>query len=67
MKRIAARDPAAMRQMGLKHYNHEEDYESACEYWTQAAELGDIDAHNQSIAYFDSKGEGVMMDDTKWR
>ena len=46
MKRIKANDPVALRQMGVKLY-HEGDYDAAFEYWTKAAELGDVDAHNQ--------------------
>jgi len=60
MKRIAAKDPDAMRQMGLKHYNHEEDYESAFEYWTQAAELWAISMHI-IIVYFVLKGRGGVI------
>ena len=41
MKRVKANDPAAMCQMGHK-CNNEGDYDKAVEYWTKAAELGDV-------------------------
>ncbi len=43
MKRIKKNDPAAMTQMGKKHKG-EGDFGKAVEYWTKAAELGDVDA-----------------------
>ena len=59
-KRIKKNDPAAMREMGKKRYD-EGNYESAIEYWTKAAELGDAGAHyNLSIMY--RKGQGVEKD-----
>ena len=63
MKRIKKNDPAAMREMGKKH-SGEGDYESAIEYWTKAAELGDASAHHLlSIMYY--KGQGVEKDKKK--
>jgi tetratricopeptide (TPR) repeat protein len=45
MKRIKKHDdPVAMTQMGKKH-SAEGDYEKSLEYYTKAAELGDVDAH----------------------
>mmetsp|Transcript_11236 Transcript_11236/g.22424 ORF Transcript_11236/g.22424 Transcript_11236/m.22424 type:complete len:302 (-) Transcript_11236:152-1057(-) len=61
MKRAAANDLVAMRQIGLKHYG-EDDYVRAFEYWSKAAQLGDIDAHYElSLLY--TQGQGVEKDD----
>ncbi len=63
MKRVAANDPVALRQMGTKHFIRKE-YDVAFEYLTKAAELGDVDAHfNLSVMY--KNGEGVEKDDKK--
>ena len=60
MKRVKVNDPAAMFKMGVK-CRKEGDYEGAFEYYTKAAELGDIEAHfNLSIMY--QKGGGVEKD-----
>ena len=62
MKRIKANDPAALCQMGTKRY-HEGDYDSALEYWTKAAELGDnVEAHYQLSTVY-AAGEGVEKDE----
>jgi hypothetical protein len=51
MKRIKANDPAAMFQMGRKRYI-EGDYETALDFFTKAAELGNAGAHhNLSVMY----------------
>jgi TPR repeat protein len=63
MKRIKANDPAAMREMGADRYN-EGNCDSAFEYWTKAAELGDADAHYQ-LGVMYGKGEGVEKDKEK--
>ena len=57
MKRIKANDPAALKEMGAERYD-EGDHDTAFEYWTRAAELGNADAHYQlgRMHYF---GEGV--------
>ena len=56
MKRVEANDPVAMRCMGTERY-HEGDYKAAYEYWTKAADLGDVKAHYQlSTSYRDGKG-----------
>ncbi len=60
MKRIKANDPAAMCYMGTKRY-HEGDHDKAFEYWTKAAELGDVEAHYQLSTIY-CKGEGVEKD-----
>jgi TPR repeat protein len=43
--------------MGKKQYN-EGDYKGAIKYWTKAAELGDMEAHNNLSCMY-GKGEGV--------
>ncbi len=60
MKRAKANDPVALCEMGKKRH-HEGDFEGAFEYYTKAAKLGNIDAHNNlSNTYL--KGEGVEKD-----
>lgn len=44
MKRIEAKDTIALRQEGTEQ-NNKGDYIKAIEYWTQAAKLGDAEAH----------------------
>jgi TPR repeat protein len=63
MKRVKANDPAAMSQVGAERYN-KRDHDSAIEYWTKAAELGDVEAHYQ-LGYMYWKGEGVAKDEEK--
>ena len=64
LKRIKENnDPVAMCQMGIRRYE-EGDHETALEYLTKAAELGDADAHyNLSVMYAD--GGGVEKDAEK--
>jgi len=63
MKRIKANDPAAIREMGARRLR-EGDYDTAFEYYTKAAELGDAAAHYQlGIMYYN--GEGVEKDEEK--
>eukprot|EP00984_Skeletonema_dohrnii_P016386 scaffold7271_cov72-Skeletonema_dohrnii-CCMP3373.AAC.1 len=51
MKRAAANDPVAIHKMAWKHLSNG-DYVGAFEYWTKAAELGDVEAHHElSIMY----------------
>ena len=60
MKRVKENDPAALREMGTRRIR-EGDFDTAFEYWTKAAKLGDANAHyNLSIMYM--KGEGVEED-----
>lgn len=55
MKRIEVNDPVAIRQMGAR-YCSEGDYKSAFQYYTKAAELGDVGAHYElSLMYRDGK------------
>ena len=60
MKRIKKNDPVAMTQIGKKHHD-EGDYRKALEYWTNAAELGDVAAHC-SLGDSYRTGEGVEKD-----
>jgi len=65
MKRIEANDPVAMNREGLNQYD-KGDYSKAFEYFTKAAELGDVEAHYQlSLLYND--GHGVEKDRGKER
>jgi TPR repeat protein len=60
MKRIKANDPAAITYMGEK-CREEGKYNVAFEYWTKAAELGDIGArYNLGVMY--EKGISVEKD-----
>ena len=63
MKRIEANDTAAMTQMGGK-FRDEGDYASAFEYYTKAAELGDLDAHYY-LGNMYRDGKGVEKDEEK--
>jgi TPR repeat protein len=55
-KRIKANDPVALKEKGNK-CSQEQDYDGAYEYWTKAAQLGDIEAHyNLSSLYLEGKG-----------
>ena len=63
MKRAAVNDPDALTQMGCMCCD-EGDYDSAFEYWTKAAKLGDAMAHyNISVMY--RTGDGVEEDEKK--
>ena len=56
MQRIEANDPDAMCEMGTERCRGG-DYNSAFEYYSRAAALGDVLAHYQlSILYHDGKG-----------
>jgi tetratricopeptide (TPR) repeat protein len=59
MERAKANDPAAI--CGLGKICHEEgDYEGAVQYYTKAAELGDIIAHfNLSLMYYKLVGTHI--------
>ena len=60
MERIKKNDPAAMTQMGARH-KMEGNYGKALEYWTKAAELGDVDARCRlGLLYYN--GIGVEKD-----
>src|SRR6056300_904288 len=52
MERVKANDPIAISKMGDK-CDQEGDSEGAVQYWTKAAELGDMNAHyNLSLMYY---------------
>jgi TPR repeat protein len=60
MKRIKANDPAALGQIGRRRIR-EGDNDSAFVYLTKAAELGDLDAHN-NLGVMYREGWGVEKD-----
>ncbi len=60
MERIKKNDLNAMIHMGKRHY-HKGDYGKALEYWTKAAELGDLEAHG-CLGTLYLKGDGVEKD-----
>jgi len=63
MKRVAANDPIALHEVGKIHYE-EGNYESSFEYFTKAAELGNVDAHyDLSVLY--REGKGVEKDEKR--
>ena len=63
MKRIEANDPAAFCYAGTQCIVND-DYDGAFEYWTKAAELGDIEAHYKlGLLYHDE--EGIYKDEGK--
>ena len=60
MKRAKVNDPKALFKLGVK-CDREGDFEGAIEYFTNAAALGEADAHyNLSVMY--RKGQGVEVD-----
>ena len=65
MKRIEVNCPVAIRNEGLECY-HDGKYEEAFEYYSKAAELGDIEAHYH-LATLYGYGEGVEKDEKKQR
>jgi len=63
LERAEANVPAALREMGSKRHR-EGDYDSALEYLTKAAELGELNAyHLLGRMYY--QGEGVEKDEEK--
>ena len=64
LKRAEANDPVALKEAGSKRFE-EGDNKGALEYWTKAAELGDLEAHYQlSCSY--KIGAGVEKDEGKY-
>eukprot|EP00984_Skeletonema_dohrnii_P023553 scaffold12646_cov146-Skeletonema_dohrnii-CCMP3373.AAC.1 len=63
MKRVEKNDPVALRHVAKKHCK-EKDYERAIEYWTKAADLGDVEAHFD-LAFMYWKGKGVEKDEKR--
>jgi hypothetical protein len=64
MKRVKANDPVALRHMGGKCFHVGDDEGAALEYWTKAADLGDLGAH-YDLGVMYKKGEGVEEDEEK--
>ncbi len=64
MKRIEANDPVAMVDMGL-YLNEEGDYDTAFEYLTKAAELGDMKAYYDLGVAYEWGSCGVEKDEGK--
>ncbi len=63
MERVKKNDPVAMTYIGERN-KQKGDYGKALEYWTKAAELGDVKAHCcLGILYY--KGVGVEKDEEK--
>ena len=62
MKRIEMNDPVAMYQLGIRQFS-EENYSTAFEYFSKAAELGDVDAHYQLVFMY-HYGHGILEKDT---
>jgi tetratricopeptide (TPR) repeat protein len=62
-ERVKRNDPVAMTAMGKKHYI-EGDYGKTLEYYTKAAELGDVAAHCLLGDLYLS-GDGVEKDEKK--
>jgi len=52
-----------MTRIGKKSYN-EGDYSTAFEYFTKAAELGDVEAH-YNLSFMYQRGKGVEKDEKK--
>jgi len=60
MKRAEKNDPVAMVEIGKKHCQKGE-YQIAFDYFTKAAELGDLDAHCLLASLY-GEGKGVEKD-----
>ncbi len=63
MKRVDVNDSAAINQVGIER-RREGDYDTALEYLTKAAALGDVEAHND-LGFMYSNGQGVEKDEKK--
>eukprot|EP00577_Skeletonema_sp_RCC1716_P020069 CAMPEP_0113420138 /NCGR_PEP_ID=MMETSP0013_2-20120614/27172_1 /TAXON_ID=2843 ORGANISM="Skeletonema costatum, Strain 1716" /NCGR_SAMPLE_ID=MMETSP0013_2 /ASSEMBLY_ACC=CAM_ASM_000158 /LENGTH=316 /DNA_ID=CAMNT_0000307605 /DNA_START=18 /DNA_END=968 /DNA_ORIENTATION=- /assembly_acc=CAM_ASM_000158 len=60
-KRVAVKDPVALRELGGEHYG-KGDYSGAVPYLTEAAAFGDMYAH-YSLSIMYGEGKGVEKDD----
>jgi tetratricopeptide (TPR) repeat protein len=60
MKRVAANDPVALRELGKESFQSG-DYDKAFKYCTKAAKLGDVDAHYH-LSFMYRNGQGVEKD-----
>eukprot|EP00985_Skeletonema_marinoi_P012785 scaffold6259_cov75-Skeletonema_marinoi.AAC.13 len=65
MKRIEANDSVAMRREGIEQYE-KGDYQSAFQYYTTAALLGEIDAHFRLGFMYHNGQQGVEKDGGKF-
>jgi len=63
MKRAKANDPVALYYVGKKLYD-EGNYEGAIEYYTKAAQLGNMSAHH-NLSYMYHTGDCVEKDEKK--
>jgi TPR repeat protein len=63
MERVKANDPVGLFQVGTRCHR-EGDFEGAVEYYTKAAELGEIDAQYKLATMYDG-GLGVDKDEKK--
>jgi hypothetical protein len=63
MKRAEANNPFVMAEVGRRHC-HEGEYDTAIEYLTKAAGLGDVNAHYHLSRLYE-RGEGVEKDEKK--
>jgi hypothetical protein len=59
--RLEAKDPDAMCHLGGKTKLGEKEYEDAFEYFTKAAELGNVEAHSY-LSFLYEEGLGVESD-----
>ncbi len=64
MKRVKKNDPVAICQMGKARFIEKGDHEGSFEYYTKAAELGDVEAH-YCLASSYKHGNGVEKDEKK--
>ncbi len=62
-KRAEANDPFAVRQVGGQSLM-KGDFKGACEFWSKAVELGDVEAHYH-LALMYHNGQGVEMNKRK--
>ena len=63
LKRVEANDPMALRDMGKTCYRNE-DYEGAYKYLSNAADLGNAEAH-YDLSHLYESGQGVEKDEKK--
>ena len=66
--RAEKNDPVAVHHLGVRYYHGQlglqKDMRRAVELWTEAAELGSVEAlHSLGLTYY--RGEGVEQDDVK--
>ena len=61
--RVEMNDPTALRKVGLLR-NMKGDHKGAFEFWTKAAELGDLQAHYQ-LSNMYHNGDGVEKNQKK--